>query len=212
MRVAPLCLLLLLPMTAIAQARPIEEAQIQRVRVTLDSMTDRMTGLVRVGTKGILQHGISIYGDDLAGNPSALSPSSSMSTPMSFVAAREGNSPLTTILMAQYSGRRGWAFLTGEVILLVDDSLRFRLTGKDAPARREVGGCTGDSCRVEEEISAVLPNEVLAALAKAHSVEIRLVGERQSFDRRFKKEHLALARAFATYLGLSSEPAPNAPH
>jgi hypothetical protein len=184
---------LLIASALTAQARPIPEQDIARVKVELDSVADRMTGGWMIATKGYHRSGLSDYSDDLDGNPSAMSLTPSSATPLSFAIVSTESGPVVGAYF-RYQGT-GWVFLTGKMYLLVDDSLRFELEGKGIPARSEVGTCSASSCKVTESAVFIVPDSVLSALAAAHSAEVRVVGERRSLDRRLKKQHLALARA-----------------
>lgn len=185
------------------QSRPISEEDISRVKVQLDSTSDRMTGRWTVGTKWFVHHGLFDLYDDLDGNPSAMSLAPSSSTLLSFAIVGSPGAGRTVGAFFRYEGT-GWVFLNGKMLLLVDDSLRFELAGEGIPARSEVSSCDNGDCRVKEEAIYVVPDSVLRVIAGAHSVDVRILGERRNLDRRFKKAHLALARALLSRQGSAS--------
>lgn len=189
--------LLLLPTVVSGQVRPIPERDIERTRVTLDSTVDRFTGLWTVATKGFSRFGVSEFGDELGGGPGLLLPSSKAVVALTLARHGTEGGESAVAMHLKYIGRGGWAYLTGTIRLIVDDTLRIELAGRDRPARSEVGHCTPQSCEVEEVVVATVPDSVLTALAAAHSVEVFVAGERRSFERHFKRQHLALARALA---------------
>lgn len=163
----------------------VKDEDIAKVKIELDSVYDRFTQTSRIGDKkfktleGGSNTGNIYFNNDVYFNVVRLVSDGGVS----FFYVRIG-----------YVGPE-WAFLTGTVQFLMDGKDRAEIVGT-GELKREVGQCHSSTagCVVTEGARIRIPDSLLARLAKANSVEVRVLGTRQSFDRSFKREHYALVR------------------
>lgn len=175
---------LLAPSVAAGQGRPetlVSDSAIRVAATRVDSVFDRFTGL----------HLVVVHAPPLAGG-SRFEP---LTLQFGYGVAEGGKTPLVHMRVRYLA--KDWAFLTGELQLVVDGQ-RMRVLGPGSQDSRETDGCeTAATCGIAEAMVIPVPDSVLRALARAHSVEIRAVGARQSLERWFTPEHLAASRYMA---------------
>lgn len=93
---------------------------------------------------------------------------------------RTANGEESTLLII-YASLEEWAFLTGEMVLLVDGD-RVDLRSRNDPERRVSGR------GVTEYFVVQLERDLLERLIAARSVDVRLLGERRNIDSKFRPE------------------------
>jgi hypothetical protein len=161
----------------------VKDEDIAKVKVELDSVYDRFAQSSRIGGKqfktleGGSNTGNIYFNNDVYFNVVRL--------------VSNGGASLFYVRIG-YIGPE-WAFLTGTVQFLMDGKDRAEIIGT-GELEREVGRCSTAGCVVTEGARIRIPDSLLVRLAKANSVEVRVVGTRQSFERSFKREHHALVR------------------
>ncbi len=94
-----------------------------------------------------------------------------------------------------YSGR-GWADLDGTIFLLLDGKTRAQLAGQGSEGNRSSSPNDAGDIMTETE-RVVIADSLVASLARAHSVEVRVEGASKVLDRWFDAETFASVRAMA---------------
>jgi hypothetical protein len=159
----------------------VREEDIARTKVDIDSGYDRFSGytVVKPSKPKTLAGGGILGTSDVSLIPGRFIP--------------KNGEPFYYIRIV-YSGY-GWAFLNGRVQFLVDGTEHIEVKGAGSDGEREVGSCSSAlGCHIAEGMDVPVEPSVFARLARAHSVEVRVVGDRGSLERWFKKEHFAQIR------------------
>lgn len=181
----PAALALALAGSAAAKApKPLNEAKIERTKVSLMVEDDRFTGMrATFPSKQYQLEGTGLF--------------ETVHVRPVFGEHPEGVSRL--YLRTRYVGM-GWAFLNGTIHLLIDGKTRIKLTGPDSAREREVLTCSNVGCHNMENLTTPITREQLQALARARTAEIRIEGSKASIQGRFREQHIAGVRALLAAL------------
>lgn len=167
----------------VLSAKEIESSKVDKVKVRLVENVDKFTGrkLIKAGKYLTLDAGF-------AGLLSTVE-----LTPLIFL-PEDGSANLVLFVSADYQGN--WSFLTGEVNFLVNGNDRFTLKGESSAGSRDVNMCSGVGCMMHEKIYVPISLDQMEKLANAREADVRVNGEKSSFQGSLTAAQVAYFRAF----------------